>query len=272
MAVTFRAFCRTVALQKDVFLSFMKRSYHRSSAIYQVYNKPLSGYVVPRSGGIATVFRLPVIQDDNYEGLNACFIGIPMDHGASNRSGTRLGPRAIRNESVMIRQTHMSGADPFDSMQVADIGDVPIVPYNLPRSIDIITDYYRKVLKAGTIPLTLGGDHTLTWPILRAIRERHGRPVGLIHVDAHTDLHKEMNGEAIAHGTPFRRALEEELVDPKFMVQIGLRGSIYGPHEIKEEHEWAQEKVRWTPRLHTTSEKLIHSDRYYHAYERLQET
>ncbi len=198
---------------------------------------------MPRSGGIATVFRLPLVQD-NYAELDACFIGIPMDHGASNRSGTRLGPRAIRNESVMIRSVHMNGACPFDSLQVADIGDVPIIPYNLPRSTDITTDFYCKVLKAGPIPLTLGGDHTLTWPILRAIREHHGRPVGLVHIDAHTDLQDKMMGEKIAHGTPFRRALEEELVDPKFMVQIGLRGSIYGVDSIKEEYKWAQEKVK----------------------------
>ena len=126
---------------------------------------------------------------------------------------------------------------------MADIGDVPVVPYNLPRSTDIITDFYRKVLKTCPIPLTLGGDHTLTWPVLRAVRERHDRPVGLVHIDAHTDLHDEMNGEKIAHGTPFRRALDEELVDPKFMVQIGLRGSNYGASEIEEEYKWAQDKV-----------------------------
>lgn len=205
---------------------------------------------MPRSGGIATVFRLPLVQDGNYEGLDACFIGIPMDHGTSNRSGTRRGPRAIRDESVMMRCAHMNGACPFDSIQVADIGDVPIVPYNLPRSTDIITDYYRKVLRAGPVPLTLGGDHTLTWPILRAIREHHGRPVGLVHIDAHTDLYEEMRGEKIAHGTPFRRALQEELIDPKFMVQIGLRGSIYGSSDIKEVFEWAQNKVKWNLTTH----------------------
>ena len=235
-------------LQRSSFFSCLRRSYHCSATVFSddggCYNKPVSGYDMPRSGGIATVFRLPLVQDNNYGGLDACFIGIPMDHGASNRSGTRLGPRAIRNESVMIRSVHMNGACPFDSLQVADIGDIPIVPYNLPRSTDIITDFYRKVLKAGPIPLTLGGDHTLTWPILRAIHEHHGRPVGLVHIDAHTDLQDVMMGEKIAHGTPFRRALEEELIDPKFMVQIGLRGSIYGVDSIEEEYEWALKKVK----------------------------
>ena len=236
------------AVRRSSFPSWRKRAYHCTATILGRdgihYNKPVSGNDMPRSGGIATVFRLPLIQDDNYDGLDACFIGIPMDHGASNRSGTRLGPRAIRNESVMIRSVHMNGACPFDSLQVADIGDVPIVPYNLPRSTDIITDYYHKVLKAGPIPLTLGGDHTLTWPILRAIREHHGQPVGLVHIDAHSDLQDEMMDEKIAHGTPFRRALEEELIDPKFMVQIGLRGSTYGVDSVREEYDWAQQKVK----------------------------
>lgn len=240
-----RLFCvvrRGLSLQRHRLLSWPKiRTYHNSPS--SCFNQPLSGYDIPRSGGIATVFRLPLIQDKNYEGLDACFIGIPMDHGTSNRSGTRLGPRAIRNESVMIRPTHMNGACPFDSLQVADIGDVPIIPYNLPRTTDVITDFYRGVLEAGPVPLTMGGDHTLSWPILRAIREHHGRPVGLIHIDAHNDLHDEMNGEKIAHGTPFRRVLEEELVDPNFMVQIGIRGSIYGVDDIKNEFVWAQEKV-----------------------------
>ena len=235
-------------VQRSSFFSCLRRSYHCSATVFNgngsCYNKPIGGDDMPRSGGIATVFRLPLVQDNNYDGLDACFIGIPMDHGASNRSGTRLGPRVIRNESVMIRPVHPNGACPFDSLQVADIGDVPIVPYNLPRSTDIITDFYHKVLKAGPIPLTLGGDHTLTWPILRAIREHHNRPVGLVHIDAHADLHDEMMGERIAHGTPFRRALEEELIDPKFMVQIGLRGSTYGVDTLKEEDEWAQEKVK----------------------------
>ena len=238
-----------VAVQKNILSSLPvpRRGYHGSLATFQGdvkrFNVPISGHDLPRAGGIATVFRLPLIQNDNYEGLDACFVGIPMDHGTSNRSGTRLGPRSIRNESVMIRNAHINGACPFESIQVADIGDVPIIPYNLPRSTDIITDFYRKLLKAGPIPLTLGGDHTLSWPILRAIRDYHGRPVGLVHIDAHTDLHDEMNGEKIAHGTPFRRALEGDCIDPKFMVQIGIRGSIYGRDCIKNEYAWAQEKV-----------------------------
>ncbi len=136
----------------------------------------------------------------------------------------------------------MSGTMPFDSLQVADIGDVPIVPYNIQRSCDIITDYYNNILKADCTPLTMGGDHTLTYPILRAIKEKYGA-VGLIQVDAHLDLEQEMMGEPIAHGTPFRRALDEELIDPTKMFQIGLRGSLYVEEEIQEEFVEPQKLV-----------------------------
>ena len=207
------------------------------------FNKPISGSELPRSGGIATAFRLPFVQGDNIKDLDACFVGIPIDQGATNRSGQRLAPRAIRNESVMLRPVNMTGAVPFDSIQVADIGDVPTVPYNFSRTLDNITSFYRKVLDAGPVPLTLGGDHTLSLPVLRAFRQHYGRPVGLIQIDAHADLLDEMNGEKIGSLTPFRRALEEDLVDPKCMVQIGLRGTLQSENEIKEQFEWAQDQV-----------------------------
>ncbi|XP_064391222.1 guanidinobutyrase-like [Halichondria panicea] len=225
MLCSLRASLRLVCRQN-------RRLLHNSTGVCQ-FNKPVSGYVMPRSGGIATTFRLP-LHENSPQGLDACFVGIPMDTGASNRSGTRLGPRHIRYESVLIRALSMSGTMPFDSLQVADIGDVPIVPYNIQRSCDIITDYYNNILKADCTPLTMGGDHTLTYPILRAIKEKYGA-VGLIQVDAHLDLEQEMMGEPIAHGTPFRRALDEELIDPTKMFQIGLRGSLYVEEEIQEE-------------------------------------
>ncbi len=136
----------------------------------------------------------------------------------------------------------MSGAMPYESLQVADIGDVPIVPYNIRRSCDIITEYYRNIVKAGCTPLTMGGDHTLSYPILRAIKEKYGA-VGLIQVDSHLDLDREMMGEPIAHGTPFRRALDEGLIDPTKMFQIGLRGSLFVEEEIQEDFIEPQKMV-----------------------------
>ncbi|MBL4918920.1 agmatinase [Szabonella alba] len=202
-------------------------------------NQPLGGNEMPRFGGPATMMRLPV--QDSAAGLDACFIGIPLDIGTSNRPGTRLGPRQIRDESRMLRPYNMAtGAAPFDHLQVADIGDVPINTFDLKKSVGIIADHYRAVLAHGTIPLTLGGDHTLTWPILRAMKERHG-PVALIHVDAHADVSDIMFGEKVAHGCPFRRAWEEGCLINDKVFQIGLRGTGYSP----EDFNWGRAKG-WT--------------------------
>lgn len=199
-------------------------------------NQPLGGNDMPRFGGPATMMRLPT--QESAEGLDAAFIGIPMDIGTSNRPGTRLGPRQIRDESRMLRPYNMATrAAPFDSLQVADIGDVPINTFNLPKNLDIISGFYDRVLAHDCVPLTLGGDHTLTWPVLRAIANKHG-PVGLIHVDAHADVNEQMFGEEVAHGCPFRRAQEEGLLDANRVVQIGLRGTGYAA----EDFDWCREQ------------------------------
>ena len=203
-----------------------------------VYNQPLSGNAMPRTGGPATM-RLPAAE--TAAGLDAWFLGIPMDIGTSNRPGTRLGPRQIRDESRMIRPYNMAtGAAPFEHLQVADIGDVPINLFDLKKSVSIISDHYREVLSHGAIPLTLGGDHTLSWPILRAIAEKHG-PVALIHVDAHSDTNDEMFGEKEAHGCPFRRAWEEGCLQNDKVFQIGLRGTGYS----KGDFDWGRQQG-WT--------------------------
>ena len=200
------------------------------------FNQPLGGNEMPRFGGIATMMRLP--HATSPQGLDVGFIGIPLDIGTSHRPGARFGPRQIRAESCLIRPYNMAtGAAPFDSLQVADLGDVPINTYNLGKSVDIITTHYREVLAAGCIPLTLGGDHTIALPILRALKEKHG-PVALIHVDAHADVNPDMFGERIAHGTPFRRAVEEGLLIGEKVWQIGLRGSGYSA----EDFDWPRQQ------------------------------
>lgn len=188
------------------------------------------------------MLRLP-LKENQPEGLDVCFVGVPMDHGCSNRSGTRTGPRAIRQESSQIRPIHLSGAAPFQTLNVADIGDIPVNPFNIDKTMDIITERFRAILGAKCTPLTMGGDHTLTLGILRAMKEKYGA-VGLIQVDAHHDLADTMLGEKTAHGTPFRRALEEELICPKHFVQIGLRGSTYLEQDFHDVFEWAQNLVR----------------------------
>ena len=196
----------------------------------EAFNQPLGGNQMPRFGGPGTMMRLPA--QATAEGLDACFVGVPLDIGTSNRSGTRFGPRQIRAESALLRPYNMATrAAPFDSLQVADIGDVPTNPYDLGKSVEIIEAAYDPILAHGCRPLTLGGDHTLTLPILRAMRKRHG-PVGLIHVDAHADVNEAMFGERLAHGTPFRRAVEEGLLDTGRAVQIGLRGTGYAADDF----------------------------------------
>lgn len=196
----------------------------------RTFNQPLGGNEMPRFGAPATFMRLPA--QPTAQGLDACFVGVPMDIGTSNRPGTRFGPRQIRAESSFVRPYNMaSRAAPFDSLQVADIGDVAIDTFNLPKCMDIITEAYSDILAENCIPLTLGGDHTIAYPILRAMARKHG-PVGLIHVDAHADINDHMFGEPIAHGTPFRRAVEAGVLDTKRCVQIGLRGSGYAADDF----------------------------------------
>lgn len=205
----------------------------------RAFNQPLGGNDMPRFGGDVTMMRLP--RHDSSEGLDACFIGIPIDIGTSNRSGTRMGPRAIRAESVMLRPYNMAtGAAPFEKMQVGDVGDVAINTFDLKKTIDIITSTYDRLLEHDCIPLTLGGDHTLTYPVLRAIAKKHG-PVALVHVDAHADINDEMFGEKIAHGTPFRRAFDDGLLQNDKVYQIGLRGTGYSADDF----DWAR-RQNWT--------------------------
>ncbi len=194
------------------------------------FNQPLGGNEMARFAGIASMMRLPIARDA--AGLDACFVGIPMDIGASNRAGTRHGPRQIRTESCLIRPYNMgTGAAPFEHIQVADIGDIAINTFNLAATCDIITEGIGSILDCDAVPLVLGGDHTLTYPVLRAIARKHG-PVALIHVDAHADTSETMFGERITHGTPFRRAVEEQLIVRDKTIQIGLRGSGYSPGDF----------------------------------------
>jgi guanidinobutyrase len=200
------------------------------------FNQPQGGNTMPRFGGLASMMRLPVAESP--AGLDAAFIGVPLDIGTSHRPGTRFGPRQIRAESSLIRPYNMAtGAAPFDALQVADLGDVAINTYNLQKSVEIIERHYQPIVDSGCKPLTLGGDHTIVLPILRAMARKHG-PVALVHVDAHADVNDDMFGERIAHGTPFRRAVEEGLLQTDKVWQIGLRGSGYSA----EDFDWPRQQ------------------------------
>lgn len=201
------------------------------------FNQPLGGNEMPRFHGPSTMFRLP--SQINAENLDMAIIGVGLDIGTSNRNGARFGPRQIRAESAMVRPYGMATqAAPFDSFQIADIGDVALNTFNLLESIDIIEAFYNEVLTHDAKPITLGGDHTISLPILRALRKKHGQKLALVHVDAHADTNDHMFGEKIAHGTIFRRAIEEGLIDTNKMVQIGLRTTGYAADDF----DWAREQ------------------------------
>jgi guanidinobutyrase len=199
-------------------------------------NQPISGNDLARFSGPNTFMRLPAVND--LKGLDVAVLGIPLDIGTSWRSGTRFGPKQVRAESAMLRPYNLgTGAAPFDSLQVADIGDLAINTFSLSDSLRIISDSYDAILTYDAMPLAIGGDHSITLPILRAMARRHG-PVALIHVDAHADVNDSMFGEKEAHGTVFRRAYEEGLIDPKKTYQIGLRGTGYSAEDFSEAAGW----------------------------------
>ena len=177
----------------------------------------------PRYAGIATFMRTPLVRDPSK--LDIALIGVPFDGGVENRPGQRHGPREIRNMSSLMRSVHhVTRVNPYKLCRVADMGDVPITnTFHIEASHANITEFYRKVHAAGAVPLSAGGDHSISLPILRAIAA--DRPVGMVHIDAHTDTCDEELGSKFSHGTPFRRAVEEGLLDPKRTVQIGIRGA-----------------------------------------------
>jgi guanidinobutyrase len=200
------------------------------------FNQPLSGNEMPRYAGPGTMFRLPAAR--NAHGLDLAIAGVGLDIGTSNRTGARFGPRQIRNESVMVRPYCMAtAAAPFDSFQIADVGDVALNSFDLLKSIDIIESFFEDILTHGAKPVSVGGDHTITLPILRAIHKQHG-PVAMVHVDAHADINDYQFGESIAHGTIFRRAIEEGLIDTNKMIQIGLRTTGYSADDF----DWSRQQ------------------------------
>ncbi|MDF3413896.1 agmatinase [Sulfitobacter sp. M57] len=199
-------------------------------------NQPISGNDLARFSGPNTFMRLPAVNA--LAGLDVAVLGIPLDIGTSWRSGTRFGPKQVRAESAMLRPYNLgTGAAPFDGLQVADIGDLAINTFSLSDSLRIIAESYDGILKSDVKPLAIGGDHSITLPILRAIAKRHG-PVALIHVDAHADVNDEMFGERECHGTVFRRAYEEGLIIPSKTYQIGLRGTGYSADDFAEAAGW----------------------------------
>lgn len=191
------------------------------------FHQPMSGLVTPRFGGIATFYRLPHVPLEEAKDLDIGIIGVPWDGGTTNRPGPRHGPRQMRDQSSMVRRMHQtSRIVPYDLANIADLGDAPVNPANVDDALKRVEGHYKKIAAMGIRPLSAGGDHLCSLPILRALGAK--KPLGMIHFDAHTDLYDGyFGGFKYTHGTPFRRAIEEGLLDPKRVIQIGLRGSMY---------------------------------------------
>jgi len=198
--------------------------------------QPISSMVTPRFADVATFFRLPIIKDLNQ--LDYCLCGVPWDGGTTNRPGARHGPREIRNASSLVRLYHpISLKSPYDKFNIADIGDCPVNPADLHDSLKKIEKFYLSIIESKTIPLSIGGDHLVSLPILRALGKKE--PLGLFQFDSHSDTWDSyFGGYKYTHGTPFRRAIEENLIDPKKYVMIGIRGSLYDPNDMK----WARQQ------------------------------
>jgi agmatinase len=204
--------------------------------------QPRDPFVSPRFGQIATFMLLPIAQ--SAAELDVALLGIPYDGGVSYRTGARFGPRAIREQSSLIRTWNpVLKVHPFQRLRVADCGDVDVVPISIERTFAQVEKAVDNVVEAGARPLIAGGDHSVTLPILRSLARRHG-PLSLVHFDAHPDTWDQYFGSRFFHGTPFRRAVEENLLDPRRMIQVGIRGPVYGPEDFAFHDEHGIEVIR----------------------------
>lgn len=178
----------------------------------------------PRYQELATFMRAPYRPD--LDGVDIALYGVPYDGGVTNRPGARHGPREIRNQSSLMRTiNHATRVNPYDLCSVADVGDVRFARvYDNAAVNDDIEQFVRRIVAAGAVPLAAGGDHSITYPVFRALATPE-QPIGMIHIDAHTDTWGEFRGEKFHHGSPFRLACDEGLLDPHRTIQIGIRGA-----------------------------------------------
>ncbi|WP_181775914.1 agmatinase [Amycolatopsis pittospori] len=194
---------------------------------------PVDSAKVPRFAGFATFARLPRI--DQVERADVAVLGVPFDAGVSYRPGARFGPAALREASRLLRPYH-PGLDvsPFAETQVVDAGDVALNPFDIGEAIETLQDEAEALTADGTRLVTVGGDHTIALPLLRAAAKKHG-PVALLHFDAHLDTWDTYFGEPYTHGTPFRRASEEGILDTEALSHVGTRGPLYGKRDLEED-------------------------------------
>jgi len=199
---------------------------------YEGFSDPIQR---PRYTGVPTFLRAP--YEEEFDNVDIGLVGVPFDGGVTNRTGARHGPREIRNQSSLMRRMHQSsGISPHDLARVADVGDAWVQsPFHLESSLDEIAAFFTRLNEASVTPLSAGGDHSITLPIFRAIAKTG--PVGMVHFDAHCDTGDDYLGSKFHHGAPFRRAVEEGLLDPERTIQIGIRGSVNEPDIWKFSHD-----------------------------------
>jgi agmatinase len=205
--------------------------------------QPRDAFSSPRFAQISTFMRLP--HHRAAADLDVALIGIPFDGGTSYRSGARFGPREIRSQSSMIRPFNpVLRVSPFEALRIADYGDIDISPVSIERTNAIVEQEIAAILEAGCIPVSVGGDHSVVLPILRALAKRHG-PVAVVHFDSHPDTWDQYFGSPYFHGTMFRRAVEEHLIDPRRTFQVAIRGPLYGPNDFdfQAEHGFTVQRV-----------------------------
>ena len=197
--------------------------------------EPANSFETPRFSGVRTFMRLPNVQD--LENADAAIVGAPFDTGASFRAGARFGPEGIRSVSHLLRPYNPSQrVSIFDHLSVIDYGDVPVVPGFIEESYEKISEGLEPIHRAGVVPIVLGGDHSIALPELRAAAAVHG-PLALVQFDSHADTWDAYFGQKYNHGTPFRRAVEEGLLDPSLSVQVGMRGSLYEAGDLEDSRE-----------------------------------
>jgi agmatinase len=194
-------------------------------------HQPRASFQSPRFAHPATFMRLPHVT--GAAGLDVAIVGVPYDGGTSYRPGARLGPREVRAQSSLIRTySYFQKVAPFDRLNVADMGDIDAPPVSIEKCYEVVESGIGAIVDAGARPIVIGGDHSISLPILRALAKRHG-PLGLVQFDAHIDTWDEYFGGKYFHGTPFRRAIEERLIDGKRFIQVGIRGPMYGEEDFE---------------------------------------
>jgi agmatinase len=193
-------------------------------------SRPIDAKIVPRFAGVRTFMRLPHVTD--VAGVDAAAVGIPFDTATSFRAGARFGPEQIRSASTLLRPYHpVLDVDVVETLSVVDYGDLPVAPGDTEGTYRRIEAGLAPLVDAGVFPLVLGGDHSITLPELRSLARRHG-PMALVHLDSHTDTWESYYDQRYFHGTTFKRAAEEGLIDPAASVQAGMRGSLYASSDL----------------------------------------